>query len=79
MDEKDQQLHALREQINAADDKLNLLAQFAADDDMDGICEVLDIEQDCPHCRGYGELPGDPHTKRFPVCSECEGSGKATR
>lgn len=40
----------------------------------------IDIEEDlepedCPKCGGVGELPGDPYTKRFPKCGECDGTG----
>jgi len=32
--------------------------------------------EDCPNCGGVGELPGDPHTKVFPKCHQCEGKGE---
>jgi hypothetical protein len=32
--------------------------------------------EDCPNCGGIGELPGDPYTKQFPQCVECDGTGK---
>lgn len=37
----------------------------------------LDEPEDtsCKYCKGYGELPGDPHTGFFPVCPDCEGTG----
>ena len=31
--------------------------------------------EECPHCDGYGELPGNPNTKHFPPCPMCNGTG----
>ena len=41
--------------------------------------ESIDAEnepEDCPHCDGVGDLPGNPNTNSFPTCPHCRGSGK---